>query len=113
MPGISHSTRSPASRNRPRFQPGNIEQNLGLLGQVEALAGEKGITPAQLALAWLLAQGDDIFPIPSSKSRKHLEENLVAVDVQLTRDDLARLDAILPPGAAAGPRTTDLSRVNV
>lgn len=100
-------------RNRPRFRPGNIETNLQLLGQVEAIAKEKEATVAQLALAWLMAQGDEVIPIPSSKSRRHLEENLGAVEVSLSAEDLARLDAIMPPGAAAGPRTGDLSRVNV
>lgn len=100
-------------RNHPRFRPGNIEHNLHLLGQMEALAREKSATPAQLALAWLMAQGDDIIPIPSSKSRGHLEENLGAMEIKLTEEDLARLDAIMPPGAAAGPRTSDMSRVNI
>ena len=100
-------------RNQPRFQPGNMERNLELLAQVEAVAKEKGITTTQLSLAWLMAQGPDIIPIPSSKSRNHLEENVKAVDVKLTDDDLARLDSILPFGAAAGNRTRDMKRVNV
>ncbi|MGE5819477.1 MAG: aldo/keto reductase [Deltaproteobacteria bacterium] len=100
-------------RNHPRFQPENLERNLRLLAQFEALAKEKGITPAQLALAWLLAQGNDIIPIPSSKTRGHLEENLRAMDVQLSQEELARLNAIFAPGAAAGPRTKDMHRVNV
>ena len=100
-------------RNQPRLQPGNIERNLELLAQVEAVAKEKGITTTQLALAWLMAQGPDIIPIPSSKSRNHLEENVKAVDVKLTDEDLSRLDAILPYGAAAGNRTRDMKRVNV
>jgi aryl-alcohol dehydrogenase-like predicted oxidoreductase len=100
-------------RDHPRFQPGNIERNLKLLAQFENLAREKSATPAQLALAWLMAQGHDIIPIPSNKSRKHLEENIKAIDIKLTREDLAKLDAILPPGAAAGPRSRDMDRVNV
>lgn len=100
-------------KKNPRFEPDNFDKNLELLAQIENLAGEKGISPAQLALAWLLAQGPDIFPIPSSKSRKHLEENLKAVEIRLSEDDLARLDTILPPGAAAGDRTRDMDRVNV
>jgi aryl-alcohol dehydrogenase-like predicted oxidoreductase len=100
-------------RNHPRFQPENLARNLQLLAQFEALAKEKGVTQAQLALAWLLAQGNDIIPIPSSKSRGHLEENLRALDVQLSPEELARLSAIFPPGAAAGPRTRDMHRVNV
>lgn len=97
----------------PRFQPETLAKNLALLAQVEDMAKEKGFSVAQLSLAWLLAQGQDIFPIPSSKSRQHLEENLKAVEIQLSQEDLARLDAILPPGAAAGDRTRDLNRVNV
>jgi aryl-alcohol dehydrogenase-like predicted oxidoreductase len=97
----------------PRFQPGNLEYNLHLLAQFEALAHEKSVTPAQLALAWLLAQGDDIIPIPSSKTRRHLEENFQAIDVILAQEDLARLDGIMPPGAAAGARARDMDRVNI
>ena len=100
-------------RNHPRFQPGNLERNLKLLAELQGLAKEKGVTPAQLALAWLLAQGNDIIPIPSNKSRVHLEENLQAMDIQLSQEDLAQLDAIFPPGAAAGPRTKDMHRVNI
>ena len=97
----------------PRFQPGNLEHNLQLLAQFEAFAREKSVTPAQLALAWLLAQGADIIPIPSSKTRRHLEENLKAIDIKLTQEELARLDAIMPPGAAAGARTREMDRVNI
>ena len=100
-------------RNHPRFQPENLERNLKLLARFEVLAKEKGITPAQLALAWLLAQGNDIIPIPSSKTRDHLEENLRTMDVQLSQEELARLNAIFAPGVAAGPRTKDMHRVNV
>src|SRR3990172_12406531 len=82
--------------NHPRFQPGNIEKNVRLLAQFEELAREKGATPAQLALAWLMAQGTDIIPIPSSKSRRHLEENLKAIDIKLNTDDLSRLNTIFP-----------------
>jgi aryl-alcohol dehydrogenase-like predicted oxidoreductase len=97
----------------PRFQPGNLEHNLHLLAQFEALAQEKSVTPAQLALAWLMAQGADIIPIPSSKTRQHLEENLKAIDIKLTQEELARLEVLMPPGAAAGARTRDMDRVNV
>jgi aryl-alcohol dehydrogenase-like predicted oxidoreductase len=117
LAGMFHDSKEiPAGdsrRNHPRFLPGAIEHNLELLTQMEALAKEKSATPAQLALAWLMAQGSDIIPIPSSKSRLHLEENLKALEIELTKEDLARLDAILPPGAAAGPRTKDLDRVNI
>ena len=90
-----------------------MERNLELLAQVEAVARDKGVTTTQLSLAWLMAQGPDIIPIPSNKSRVHLEENVKAVDVKLTDEDLRRLDAILPYGAAAGDRTLNMKRVNV
>ncbi|HXK29287.1 MAG TPA: aldo/keto reductase [Candidatus Binatia bacterium] len=99
--------------NHPRFQPGNLETNVRLLAQFEELAREKNATPAQLALAWLLAQGNDIIPIPSNKTRKHLEENIRAVEIKLGKEDLVRLDAIFQPGAAAGTRSRDMHRVNV
>ena len=91
-------------RNAPRFQGENFERNLGLVGQVEAMAQEKGCTPAQLALAWVLAQGEDIVPIPGTKRRRYLEQNAGALDVRLTPDDLARIGQAVPPGAAAGTR---------
>jgi aryl-alcohol dehydrogenase-like predicted oxidoreductase len=99
--------------NHPRFQPENLERNLRLLKEFEELAKEKEATPAQLALAWLMAQGRDVIPIPSNKSRKHLEENIKAMDIKLSQDDLNRLNTIFAPGAAAGPRTRDMHRVNV
>ncbi|MDZ4344932.1 MAG: aldo/keto reductase, partial [Candidatus Binatia bacterium] len=99
--------------NHPRFQPGNIETNLALLARFEELAKEKNATPAQLALAWLLAQGNDIIPIPSNKTRKHLEENIRAVEIKLSKEDLVRLDSIFSPGAAAGTRSRDMHRVNI
>lgn len=99
--------------NHPRFLVGNIEHNLKLLGRFEEFAKEKAATPAQLALAWLLAQGEDIFPIPSNKSRRHLEENLEALDIKLSKEDLGRLHALFPPGAAAGSRARDMDRVNI
>ena len=91
-------------RNIPRFQGENFEKNLELVREVEALAQEKGCTPAQLALAWVLAQGDDIVPIPGTKRVKYLDDNLGALDVTLTAEELEQIDAILPPGAAAGER---------
>ena len=100
-------------RDHPRLQPGNLEHNLKLLAQIEEMAQEKSVTPAQLALAWLMAQGPDVVPIPGIRTRQHLEENLKAIDVKLTGDDLAWIDAIMPPGAAAGPRTRDMHRVNL
>lgn len=99
--------------NHPRFQAENLSHNLALLAQFEELAKEKSATPAQLALAWLMAQGEDIIPIPSNKTRRHLDENIKAVDIKLSPQDLARMEAVFPAGAAAGPRTKDMHRVNV
>ena len=91
-------------RHSPRFQGENFQKNLDLVTEIEKMAQEKGCTPAQLALAWLLAQGEDIVPIPGTKKRSRLEENVGALQVQITAEDRARIDAILPPGAAAGTR---------
>jgi aryl-alcohol dehydrogenase-like predicted oxidoreductase len=91
-------------RFNPRFTGENFERNIALVREVEAMAREKGCTTAQLALAWVLAKGDDIVPIPGTKHRKYLDENIGALDVRLSREDLDRLDRILPPGAAAGDR---------
>lgn len=91
-------------RFHPRFQGENFDRNRALVGEIEAMAGEKGCTPAQLALAWVLAQGEDIVPIPGTKRRAYLDENVGAAALRLDADDLARIDHILPPGAAAGTR---------
>jgi aryl-alcohol dehydrogenase-like predicted oxidoreductase len=91
-------------RNAPRFQGENFARNLSLVAEVERMAQEKGCTPAQLALAWVLAQGEDIVAIPGSKRRSKLEDNAGALQVSLTVEDRARIDRILPPGAAAGER---------
>src|SRR4051794_7326772 len=91
-------------RNNPRFQGENFEKNIQLVREVEALAQEKGCTTAQLALAWVLAKGEDVVPIPGTKHRRYLDENIGALEIKLTREDLERLDRILPPGAAAGER---------
>ncbi|HEU4649577.1 MAG TPA: aldo/keto reductase, partial [Gemmatimonadales bacterium] len=91
-------------RHSPRFEGDNFRKNLELVARVEEMARAKGCTPAQLALAWLLAQGDDIVPIPGTKRRKYLEENVAALRVELTPDDLARIDEVAPKGAAAGER---------
>jgi len=88
----------------PRFQAGNFEQNLELAERVREMAVEKGCTPAQLALAWVLAQGSDIIPIPGTKRRAYLEDDLGALTVTLTPKDLARLDRLFPRGAAHGER---------
>ncbi len=91
-------------RYSPRFQGDNFTKNLELVREVEAMAARKGCTAAQLAIAWVLAQGDDIVPIPGSKKRRHLEDNAGAVDVELTADELGALADIAPKGVAAGLR---------
>lgn len=90
--------------NNPRFQGENFYKNLELVEAVEDLAADKGVSPAQLALAWLLHQGDDIVPIPGTTKTKHLTENAAAADVDLTDEELERLDEIAPPEAPAGER---------
>jgi aryl-alcohol dehydrogenase-like predicted oxidoreductase len=91
-------------RYAPRFQGENFSKNLKLVARVTELAREKGVTPGQLALAWVLAQGEDIVPIPGTKRRRYLEENAAASEIELTADDLARINEIAPQGAAAGTR---------
>lgn len=91
-------------RNAPRFQGENFQKNLDLVKKIEDLAAAKGCMSGQLALAWVLAQGEDVVPIPGTKRLKYLDENLGAVDVRLTADELEQIDAILPPDAVAGPR---------
>ena len=91
-------------RNGPRFQGENFQKNLELVRRIKEIAAEKRCTPAQLALAWVLAQGEDIVPIPGTKRRKYLDENVGALDVQLSADDLRRIDEIAPKGVAAGAR---------
>ena len=91
-------------RSMPRFEQENFGRNMELVERIKALAARKGCSPAQLALAWVLAQGDDIVPIPGTKRRRYLEENIGALDVHLAPDELAEIDAILPAGAAAGSR---------
>ena len=91
-------------KNHPRFQGENFQRNLDLVREVEKMAEEKGCTTAQLALAWVLAQGDDVVPIPGTKHVKYLDQNIGALEVKLSAEDLDRLDRILPPGAAAGER---------
>jgi aryl-alcohol dehydrogenase-like predicted oxidoreductase len=88
----------------PRFQGENLERNLRLAGRIQEMAGEKKCTAAQLALAWVLARGRDVVPIPGTKQRTYLEENVGALEIELSPEELARLDAIAPPGAAAGDR---------
>ena len=99
----------------PRFQGENLAHNLELVARLSAVADRKGCTPAQLALAWVLAQGEDLVPIPGTKRRRFLEENVAALLVELTPEDVDAIEAIAPPGAAAGDRYTadQMARVNV
>lgn len=101
-------------KRAPRFQPGNFEANMEFVGRLARMAEEKGATGAQLALAWLLARGDDICPIPGVKSITHLEDNLKALDIELAASETARLDAAFPADIAAGPRygEAQMDRVN-
>jgi aryl-alcohol dehydrogenase-like predicted oxidoreductase len=99
-------------RNNPRFQGENFGKNLALVERVREIADEKGVSPAQLALAWVLHRGDDIVPIPGTKHVHYLEENAGAVEVELTEDDLARIEAAFPKGATAGERYPDMSTID-
>lgn len=100
-------------RRYPRFQSGNLERNLRPVDQLVALASDMGVTAAQLALAWVLHQGDDIVPIPGTSRRTHLEENVAVVDIRLSADDLARTAQIMSPDVVAGDRCPDLSSVHI
>jgi aryl-alcohol dehydrogenase-like predicted oxidoreductase len=99
-------------RFSPRFQGENFNKNLMLVKRIEEMAEEKNCTPSQLALAWLLAQGEDVVPIPGTKRRKYLEENVGAIGVRLNAEDLHRIDEIAPQGVAAGTRYSDMKTVN-
>jgi aryl-alcohol dehydrogenase-like predicted oxidoreductase len=98
-------------RHNPRFGGDNFAANLGLVDRVREIAVEKGASPGQLALAWLLHQGDDVVPIPGTRRAERLEENVGAVALRLTPDDLARLDEAAPVGAAVGDRYPDMAAV--
>jgi aryl-alcohol dehydrogenase-like predicted oxidoreductase len=91
-------------RHMPRFQGANFEHNLQMVEEFKQIAAQKKCTPAQLALAWLLAQGEDIVPIPGTKRRERLEENVASIDIELSQDDLSRINETAPRGAAAGTR---------
>jgi aryl-alcohol dehydrogenase-like predicted oxidoreductase len=91
-------------RHSPRFQGENFARNLELVQKIREIAAEKKVEPAQLALAWVLAQGGDVVPIPGTTTRKHLDENVAAASIALSKEDLARIDAVAPRGAAAGAR---------
>jgi aryl-alcohol dehydrogenase-like predicted oxidoreductase len=99
-------------RSSPRFKGENFERNLDLVRDIEAIAKEKGVTPAQLAIAWVLARGNDIVPIPGSRSISHLEENIAAAEITLTAAELARIDEVAPKGIAAGDRYASMASVN-
>ena len=100
-------------RNNPRFQGENWDANRRIVAKVEEIAEEKGITPAQLALAWVLAQGEDIVPIPGTKRRKYLEENAAAVDIELTDEDLARIEEDLPEVSGDRYAPEGMAAVNI
>ena len=104
---------SRASGYFPRFQGDALDANLALVARIEEIAAEKDVTPGQLALAWVLAQGDDVVPIPGTKRVKYLEENVAAASVELTDKDLARLDEAVPRDAVVGDRYGDMSTVEV
>jgi aryl-alcohol dehydrogenase-like predicted oxidoreductase len=99
-------------RRNPRFQRENFDKNLELVDRVREIAAEKDVTPGQLALAWLLHRGDDIVPIPGTKRRRYLEENAAASEIELTQDDLARIDEAAPAGATAGARSPEMSSID-
>ena len=100
-------------RNHPRFTGENFARNLELVNRVRELAASKGATPSQLAIAWVLAQGDDVVPIPGTKRRSYLEENLGALDVELTPEDLAAIEEVTPRGSVAGARYNPEMMANV
>jgi aryl-alcohol dehydrogenase-like predicted oxidoreductase len=100
-------------RNAPRFQGENFQKNLDLVAKIEGLARQKGVKASQLALAWVLAQGKDIVPIPGTTHRSHLDENIAALDIVLTSDDLAQIESMAPLGVAAGLRYPEATLVHV
>ena len=115
---LSGSLRSPDDlaaddfrRTSPRFQGDNFRRNLDLVDKVRMIAAEKRCAPSQLALAWVLARGDDVVPIPGTKRRRYLDENVAADDVTLTAADLDQIEAVFPPGATAGDRYADMSPI--
>jgi len=99
-------------RNNPRFQGENFQRNVDLVARVEEIADEKGRTPGQIALAWLLSRGEDVVPIPGTKRVRYLKENAEAVDVELTDEEVGRIEQAFPKGAAAGERYPDMSTID-
>lgn len=102
--GFASLAENDRRKDHPRFQQGNIETNVSVVAPLRAIAKEKGVTPSQLALAWLLHQGDDIVPIPGTKRRAHMAENLAAADIELSGDEVARIGAAVKPDAVSGTR---------
>jgi aryl-alcohol dehydrogenase-like predicted oxidoreductase len=100
-------------RHSPRFQGDNFGRNLELVAAVRSMASDKGCTAGQLALAWVLAQGDDVVPIPGTKRQSYLRENVGALDVTVTPDEIAALDAAFPAGAAVGDRYADMRPIEI
>jgi aryl-alcohol dehydrogenase-like predicted oxidoreductase len=100
-------------RNNPRFQGDNLRKNLELVDKVEQLADKRGVKPGQVALAWVLAQGDDVVPIPGTKRRTYLQENIEAVNVKLSEDEIRALDEAAPSGATAGQRYPDMTFIRI
>jgi aryl-alcohol dehydrogenase-like predicted oxidoreductase len=100
-------------RENPRFQGENFSRNLELVERVRAMADEKGVTASQLALAWVLSRGDDVVPIPGTKRRRYLEENVAAVEVELTTAEIDEIESVFPRGAIAGERYADMSTVGL
>ena len=100
-------------RLNPRFQGDNFKRNLEVIERVRLIAAEKSVTPSQLALAWLLTRGEDIVPIPGTKRRKYLEENVASVTIRLTESDLSRIEAVAPKGFAMGDRYPDMSAIEI
>ena len=99
-------------KHHPRFQGSNFQRNLDLVARVQELARAKGVTPAQLALAWVLSRGEEVVPIPGTKRRTYLEENAGASEVELTDDELAKIEEAFPKGATAGDRYADMSTID-
>jgi aryl-alcohol dehydrogenase-like predicted oxidoreductase len=100
-------------RHSPRFQGENFDKNIELVKKVEEIANAKGVTTSQLALAWILARGEDVVPIPGTKRRKYLEQNAAAADVSLTEDELRQIEQVFPHDAASGPRYPEAMMASV
>jgi aryl-alcohol dehydrogenase-like predicted oxidoreductase len=99
-------------KHHPRFQGENFQKNLELVERVKQIAEEKGVTASQLALAWVMSRGDDVVPIPGTTKVANLEENVAAAEIELSDDELARIDEVAPKGAAVGDRYADMSSID-